>query len=131
MTTMKPVKPVKPCQNKFLELRIKVSNATRLRDEMIQELTAKYGSEYRSCMNRTQEKTLKRLQERVEKVVQRFYDYINAVSPRDWSTGVASYYVTHMVSYADIVTTGELQETPMPAYGNTIDRIRQFMQPVV
>lgn len=127
---MVTTKPVKPCQNKFLELRIKVINATRDRDDMIQELTVKYGSEYRSCMNRTQEKALKRLQERVEKVVQRFYDYIDAISPRDWSTGVASYYVTHMVSYADIVTTGKLQETPMPAYGNTIDRIRQFMEPV-
>lgn len=69
--------------------------------------------------------------ERAERKAQnKFCDYLEAISPRDWRSGVPITYLRERLTFADATTAGALSTVPPPAWGYTDHEARAFAAPV-
>lgn len=112
-------------RERFDALRAKyVAQKARL-DEREGAFRARYGSTWeRSWLTRGEETTLDRIEAARDKARRRFFDYIQSISPRDWSYGVPYRWIAEDLPYEDAVRPlGEkLSVVPPLAYGATEHR---------
>lgn len=77
-----------------------------------------------SWLKASDEDKLHRLREAADKTGRTFFDYLQSISPRDWSYGVPAYWVHETLTFADAMrpTNEPLSVVPPMAYGATEPR---------
>lgn len=91
-------------------------------------LRVKYGSA--SYGSRTEQTKLTKLGERSNKTFQRFFAFLQSISPRDWASCVPCNWMLRKLTYDDAITAGQMSMTPNPAWGYVQADAVRFAQPI-
>lgn len=106
---------LRPTPERFAELQ---TAAKRTRDTWTDYkagLDRKYQSaQYAPAAKRRQLEQLARAERRAW---ERFWEYLHAISPRDWSAGIPCHWLIDGLRYNDAVTYGPLSVVPPAAFG--------------
>lgn len=75
---------------------------------------------------RTEQKRVDQLDARAQRAFDKYFTYLSAISPRDWSVSVPCSWILYNLSFADAITKGQLSVVPDAAWGYTEHHMRQF-----
>jgi len=56
------------------------------------------------------------------------YDLLDRISPRQWRSGVAAWWVMVHLTYADAITRDSLSAIPQASYGHSVADAEQFAE---
>ncbi len=118
-------------RTKFLSIKTRYQIAANDYDALDSALRMKYGSSYqKSWLKSSDVKKLDALTAKKGKLSAQMHDLLARIAPRDWGSGVSSWWVMNKLTWEDAITTGPLSTMPDPSYGNSEREMRAFMQPV-
>jgi len=109
-------------RGKFDKLRARYVAVRVKWDEFDSALSRKYGSGFQgSWLKAGERKAKERLGAAMDKAGDAVFEYVQAISPRDWSTGVPAYWVRESLTFEDAVRPVDepLSVTPPLSYGST------------
>jgi hypothetical protein len=115
----------KPDCHRFDVLRARYLATRSSREAYRSGLAVKYGSIWeRSWLARAEQRQLTTLERALERAGDSIYEYIQAISPRDWSYGVPAEWLRAELTYEDAVRpVGEpLSVRPPLAWGHRVHR---------
>lgn len=115
---------IKPSAERFEKLQSKAKEAAKAVEAFKIGMIVKYGSV--AWAKRSDTKRFTALNARLAREERKFFDYLFAISPRNWETGVPVGWMRDHLTFADAVTRGALSEVPPPAFGSTEERSRAF-----
>lgn len=122
------MKPGRPDPERFAELQGKAREAERVRWEYGHALDYRYQDRaYAPAAKRHKFEVLERAAKRT---ADRYFAYLEAISPRTWDHGIPYAWIRDELTYADAVTRDALSVIPRPAYGYTPADILRYIGPV-
>lgn len=107
---------------KFHALRKRYLDAEAKRDAFDMTLQRKYTSQWeKTWLSAKERHELERLNRAVDKAGDRFFDHLQAISPRNWRSGAPVHWLYTSLSYEDAVRPldDRLSVTPPLSYGAT------------
>lgn len=111
---------------KFENLRRRYIGARAALTDAQLELGWRYGHArgWESYLKAAEKRKLERLRAATDRESGKFFDYLESISPRDWSYGVPSHWVIEQLSYDDAVRPVEepLSVVPPLSHGATVPR---------
>lgn len=116
-------------KERFLRLQKKAFEARNKLIEYWDKLSYKYNG-YIYAQSRAETKKLDDLRERSDKHWDNFFNYLQSISPRNWSSFVPVTYIMESLTFEDAITKGQLSEIPPPAFGASQKDIEIFCQPI-
>lgn len=116
-------------EERYHALQARAQETAKARQTYRILLDVKYGGHV-GYAARKETRELERLERAERGAFDRFFAYLEAVSPRDWASGVPTHWLRDSLSWADATTRGPLSVTPPPAYGYGEADARRFAQAV-
>jgi hypothetical protein len=115
-------------ETRFTELQRKAREAEQAARSTRAILESRYQAVcYAPIGKRKQYETLQRKE---SAAFDRFYKFLESISPRAWNSGVPLAWLRDSLTYADAVTRGQLSTVPPPAWGFYEADSRRFAEPV-
>jgi hypothetical protein len=90
------------------------------------DLEVKYGSGNVAYASRGERKRLEQLDAREKRTFDRFFKFLETLSPRAWGIGFPCSWLVYSLTFDDACTRGALSVVPPAAFGYTEHEARQF-----
>ena len=115
-------------EQKFNAIRARYVKATERLEAFEDVLRRKYGQTRppASWITRGEEQKRESIYAAQSKASDAMFALLDAISPRNWHTGVAWWWVMEKLTYADATTDGPLSVIPQPGYGTTQREVERF-----
>lgn len=113
---------------RFAALRAKTLDAIATRQTYKAELDAHYhDAAYAPAAKRAK---LERLNNALKRHEDRFFAFVQTISPRDWTSGVPLGWIMRELTYDDAITRGPLSVVPPASWGYDVHHNRGFAAPL-
>ena len=104
------------------DLHAALAKADEAVEEIEHQFRLKYGHSYQSSwLKKTDRDKLEKLRDRADKIGEKIFELVDRISPRDWASGVPSWWVRHDLTWEDMIRPKNepLSVVPPLSYGST------------
>lgn len=114
-------------RERFDAARRRVLKAGAAESAHDEKLRRKYGPGLSgSWLTAKEYKERERLAARVNDSWDAMFALLREISPRNWESGIAAWWVVEELTYEDARANGPLSATPVPGYGYTAKDVAKF-----
>ncbi len=117
-------------QQRFEHLKTRWRTAYDKARDLRFELIRQYGREFTYHAPKAPRDRLERVYIAEDKAAEAIFAWLELHSPRQWRTGVPAHWVCESLTYADAMTTGQMQVIPPVAYGHMPNDAIRFAAPL-